>query len=182
MESPLPEGHTEDPWEFLLQHQKDTLNLQTQMVDIYNRFAASDSRSESRFTSLEARMDAKFEALTHSINRLSSDKGKEKESHGLLPTPESIVGSSSAARPERYNPWPNRNLDEHNGFLLQINRPIRNEQQPHFQFSKLEFLKFQGEDVKGWLKRCTRFFQLNPIPEESRVAFASIYLEAKADH
>ena len=99
-----------------------------------------------------------------------------------MPIPDAVIRSTSAPRAERFSPWPARNYDDANGFLPQFNRGMRNEHQPQFQFPKLDFPKFHGVDVKGWLKRCTRFFQLNPIPEESKVAFASIYLEAKADH
>ncbi|PKA53356.1 RNA-directed DNA polymerase like [Apostasia shenzhenica] len=45
---------------------------------------------------------------------------------------------------------------------------------------KLEFPKFNGDDVKGWLFRAERFFRLAGTAAESKVELASLYLEGKA--
>lgn len=59
----------------------------------------------------------------------------------------------------------------------------------------IDFPKFSGIGLQGWLKKCQRFFMLNPIyiffflirmlnpiEENQIVPFVSIHLEGKADH
>ncbi|KAL2230104.1 UNVERIFIED_CONTAM: Transposon Ty3-G Gag-Pol polyprotein [Sesamum indicum] len=47
--------------------------------------------------------------------------------------------------------------------------------------NRLEFPQFNGENARGWVRRCLRYFQLIPIPEDQRVSMASIYLQGKAE-
>nr|GEV26418.1 retrovirus-related Pol polyprotein from transposon 17.6 [Tanacetum cinerariifolium]GEX07176.1 retrovirus-related Pol polyprotein from transposon 17.6 [Tanacetum cinerariifolium] len=48
------------------------------------------------------------------------------------------------------------------------------------QMTKLEFLKFTGEDVKGRLYRCHQFFKVDNVDESEKVKLASIHLYDKA--
>ncbi|KAL2232626.1 UNVERIFIED_CONTAM: hypothetical protein Sindi_1442600 [Sesamum indicum] len=43
----------------------------------------------------------------------------------------------------------------------------------HSALNRLEFPYFDGENARGWVRRCTRYFQLIPIPEDQKVAMAS---------
>nr|GEW82281.1 hypothetical protein [Tanacetum cinerariifolium]GEW82282.1 hypothetical protein [Tanacetum cinerariifolium] len=45
---------------------------------------------------------------------------------------------------------------------------------------KIEFLKFHGVDVKGWVYRCKQFFKIDGIEEERRVELASMHLYDQA--
>ncbi|XP_011075658.1 uncharacterized protein LOC105160092 [Sesamum indicum] len=47
--------------------------------------------------------------------------------------------------------------------------------------NRLEFPHFDGENARGWVRRCSRYFQLIPIPEDQRVSMASIYMQGKAE-
>ncbi|KAL2235351.1 UNVERIFIED_CONTAM: Transposon Ty3-G Gag-Pol polyprotein [Sesamum indicum] len=47
--------------------------------------------------------------------------------------------------------------------------------------NRLEFPHFDGENARGWVRRCSRYFQLIPIPEDQRVSIASIYMQGKAE-
>ncbi|GKA70256.1 putative mitochondrial protein [Tanacetum coccineum] len=48
------------------------------------------------------------------------------------------------------------------------------------RMTKLEFPKFSGEDVKGWLYRCHQFFKVDNVDDNVKVKLASIHLFDKA--
>ncbi|XP_071716761.1 uncharacterized protein [Rutidosis leptorrhynchoides] len=48
------------------------------------------------------------------------------------------------------------------------------------RLSKIEFPKFEGEDVTGWLYRCRQFFTVDRIEEDDKVKIASIHMLGKA--
>jgi hypothetical protein len=48
------------------------------------------------------------------------------------------------------------------------------------RFCKLEFPKFNGEDVDGWIYRVEQFFAVDDTPEQSKLRYAVIHLEDKA--
>ncbi|PIN09089.1 hypothetical protein CDL12_18329 [Handroanthus impetiginosus] len=48
------------------------------------------------------------------------------------------------------------------------------------QFSRIEFPRFFGEDLKGWTFRCEQFFDMAKTPLHLRVKLASIHLEGEA--
>lgn len=48
------------------------------------------------------------------------------------------------------------------------------------RFSKVEFPRFNGDDVNGWFYRCELFFEVNGTPEEEKVRMATIHLKGKA--
>ncbi|GJS58032.1 putative mitochondrial protein [Tanacetum coccineum] len=48
------------------------------------------------------------------------------------------------------------------------------------RMTKIEFPKFKGEDVKGWVYRCKQFFKIDGIEEERKVELASMHLYDQA--
>ncbi|XP_074265326.1 uncharacterized protein LOC141587757 [Silene latifolia] len=48
------------------------------------------------------------------------------------------------------------------------------------RFSKIEFPRFNGEDVQGWVYRCEQFFEVDSTNEDLKVKLVSIHLEGKA--
>ncbi|GJW18248.1 hypothetical protein Tco_0025684 [Tanacetum coccineum] len=50
----------------------------------------------------------------------------------------------------------------------------------YLRMTKLEFSKFSGEDVKGWLFRCQQFFKVDNVSDEEKVKLASIHLFDKS--
>jgi len=48
------------------------------------------------------------------------------------------------------------------------------------RLSRINFPKFEGEDVQGWLYKCEQFFELDAIAENWRVKVASIHLSGRA--
>ncbi|GJS19025.1 reverse transcriptase [Tanacetum coccineum] len=56
----------------------------------------------------------------------------------------------------------------------------RGSQVHHSRLAKIEFSKFFGDDVKGWVFRCEKFFLIEQTPEKDKVTLISIYLYDKA--
>lgn len=48
------------------------------------------------------------------------------------------------------------------------------------RLSRVDFPKFEGEDIQGWIYRCEQFFELDSIAENRRVKIASIHLSGRA--
>ncbi|XP_076947035.1 uncharacterized protein LOC143618840 [Bidens hawaiensis] len=48
------------------------------------------------------------------------------------------------------------------------------------RIGKVEFPKFSGEDVEGWVYRCEHFFTLDETPDETKLRCAVIHLEGDA--
>ncbi|GJT35645.1 hypothetical protein Tco_0926064 [Tanacetum coccineum] len=55
--------------------------------------------------------------------------------------------------------------------LQELNQEMQGRPQNQNQFTrmtKVEFLKFSGDDVKGWIFRCEQFFDIDDIPEHQK--------------
>ena len=48
------------------------------------------------------------------------------------------------------------------------------------RLSKVEFPRFNGDDVKGWVYRCKQFFKIDGVMEDKKVELASMHLYDKA--
>ncbi|KAG8387730.1 hypothetical protein BUALT_Bualt02G0051800 [Buddleja alternifolia] len=48
------------------------------------------------------------------------------------------------------------------------------------RFSQVEFPKFRGEDLRGWVYRCEQFFEVDDTPPDAKVRIAAVHLEGKA--
>ena len=46
---------------------------------------------------------------------------------------------------------------------------------------RVEMPTFRGENPRGWLRKCRKYFKLNTIPAHQWVEVVSYYLEGKAD-
>ena len=46
--------------------------------------------------------------------------------------------------------------------------------------SRVDFPKFDGEDVRGWEYRCDQFFAIDNVADNMKVKVASIYMTGKA--
>lgn len=46
----------------------------------------------------------------------------------------------------------------------------------------VEFPRFNGDDPRGWVKKCQRFFNVNPVLEHEKVLLAAMHLDGKADN
>ncbi|KAG8369325.1 hypothetical protein BUALT_Bualt15G0139500 [Buddleja alternifolia] len=46
--------------------------------------------------------------------------------------------------------------------------------------SRVEFPKFWGEDLRGWVYRCEQFFEVDETPSDAKVKLAAVHLEGKA--
>nr|CAD1823577.1 unnamed protein product [Ananas comosus var. bracteatus] len=58
------------------------------------------------------------------------------------------------------------------------NNPIKS--QLSSRFTKVEFPRFNGMDLKGWVYRCEQFFEIDGTEEDAKVKLATIHLESRA--
>ncbi|XP_071712436.1 uncharacterized protein [Rutidosis leptorrhynchoides] len=48
------------------------------------------------------------------------------------------------------------------------------------RLTKLEFPKFEGDDVRGWIYKCKQFFEVDKVEETEKVRIASIHMYKRA--
>ena len=53
-------------------------------------------------------------------------------------------------------------------------------QMQHSRVAKIDFPKFSGDDVRGWLFRCEQLFLIDQVAEIDKVNLVSIHLYDKA--
>ncbi|KAL0313875.1 UNVERIFIED_CONTAM: hypothetical protein Sangu_2231900 [Sesamum angustifolium] len=46
--------------------------------------------------------------------------------------------------------------------------------------SKVEFLKFDGDDLRGWVFKCEQFFEVDDTPSDAKVKLAAVHIEGRA--
>jgi hypothetical protein len=51
----------------------------------------------------------------------------------------------------------------------------------HIPLPRMELSTFRGEDPRGWLRKCKKYFKIHSIPVHQWVEVVSYYLEGKAD-
>lgn len=69
-------------------------------------------------------------------------------------------------------PWQIQNNNHNKGHITNSN----------FRTPKIDFPKFGGNDPRGWLNKCDKFFQLNNTHDlRARVLCAALYMEGEAD-
>lgn len=88
------------------------------------------------------------------LTKLMSDKGKNVDENIL-------IGTTSSSQ-QRSTP----------------------ESNSHCQYSasltKIDFPRFDGNDLKSWLYKCVQFFELDGVVDPDKVKLAAIHLEGKA--
>lgn len=47
---------------------------------------------------------------------------------------------------------------------------------------KVDFPRFNGENLRGWLRKCHRYFMLNPMSNVEKILLASMHFEGKAEY
>ncbi|KAG8374820.1 hypothetical protein BUALT_Bualt10G0035300 [Buddleja alternifolia] len=68
----------------------------------------------------------------------------------------------------------------YNGGLLGANTGGQPGYQVPTKCFKVEFPKFYGEDLRGWVYRCEQFFEVDDTPPDAKVKLAALHLEGKA--
>ena len=53
-------------------------------------------------------------------------------------------------------------------------------QTSYTRLSKVEFPKFNGEDVRGWLYRCKQFFLIDNVAEQDKLSIVGVHLYDRA--
>lgn len=138
--------------------------------------AAINARVQTQFSNMDARMvgmDMKLELLCKAVAYLTATaKGKAP-----------MVSSSSDNPPGHRETHPIDNITEnraHNDLVLtSVPRSLAG---TLIKNISVEFPRFTGDDPRGWVKRCNRFFNVNPVLEQEKVMLAALHLEGKADN
>ena len=60
------------------------------------------------------------------------------------------------------------------------NSTMGRQPQQYGRMAKVEFPRFQGEDVRGWIFKCEQFFLIDNTPDDEKVKIASVHLSEKA--
>ncbi|GJW73991.1 hypothetical protein Tco_0133361 [Tanacetum coccineum] len=63
-----------------------------------------------------------------------------------------------------------------NGERTSTNRGSHMNNTHYGRMTKIEFPRFNGDDVKGWMYRCKQFFKIDGIEEERKVELASMHI------
>nr|GEU48888.1 hypothetical protein [Tanacetum cinerariifolium] len=93
---------------------------------------------------------------------------------------ETIVGMMKKSLPDIQISMANM-ANDITTFSLQNNQVLNSGPQLNLgRMAKIEFLKFSGDDVKGWVFRCEQFFMLEQTPELDKVNLVFIHLYDKA--
>ena len=59
-------------------------------------------------------------------------------------------------------------------------RQSENQNRQFGRMSKMEFPRFNGDDVKGWIFRCRQFFCIDQVEDEMKVGIAAMHVHDKA--
>ncbi|KAG8365939.1 hypothetical protein BUALT_Bualt17G0024100 [Buddleja alternifolia] len=120
--------------------------------------------------SLEQRKE--LEALREQVtaNAAKSDKMFEdiRNMIAAMAANQNPRGSAASMEQEDQSPMARGQGTPSHGYQLPTKR------------SKVEFPRFNGEDLRGWLFRAEQFFEVDETPVDTRVRLAAVYLEGKA--
>ncbi|KAL0427958.1 UNVERIFIED_CONTAM: hypothetical protein Slati_2970600 [Sesamum latifolium] len=65
--------------------------------------------------------------------------------------------------------------------ITTIKPPIKENPTQYNVIHRMDFHVFNGEEARTWIRRCNRYFQMIPIPEEHKVSLASVYMQGRAE-
>ena len=71
-------------------------------------------------------------------------------------------------------------IQPNTGMVERTQTQGQNGQSSISRMTKVEFPKFSGDDVRGWMFRCEQFFAIDNIPDDQKVRLISVHLFDKA--
>ncbi|KAL2516989.1 Uncharacterized protein Adt_13236 [Abeliophyllum distichum] len=107
-------------------------------------------------------MNEKYESIVAMLAKMSMSKDKQVEGLNVRSTSE---GSMLAGRSG------GDNRSERNGNDTMMNHKV----------PKIDFPQFGRENLREWVRKTNKYFQLHQIPEELKVGIAEMYLKGKTD-
>ncbi|XP_047322943.1 uncharacterized protein LOC124926704 [Impatiens glandulifera] len=133
-----------------------------ELNEIHSRNQAQDERllaQEARFE----RMEAMMASMSDAINRLST------------------TGNNQVPPDEGQNLRGDNHRDRRRGEDVR-HREVHNEEmyQPPTRLSKIDFPRFNGEEVDDWIYGVEMFFQIDRTSEESKMDYACAHLTGRA--
>ncbi|KAF9619585.1 hypothetical protein IFM89_007412 [Coptis chinensis] len=111
-----------------------------------------------------------MEYVTKGIDAMLANKGRDKEvdHSGILGSGSHVNNNLATTNFGQQAQWKWGNQQNKSGYCS-------------FKTPKTDFPKFEGDNVRSWVNKANRYFQINPIDEGQKVLFASLHLEGRAE-
>ena len=123
---------------------------------------------EAKVNSMQKSLDEANNSLQGIMMGVEKLQGKGKET-------ETLAGHSTNSRLHRTNITP---------IVLDLPKKLEKGNSSginSFKRPKVILAKFNGENPREWIKKCQRYFLLDPVMEEEKMLFASLHLEGAAE-
>lgn len=75
-------------------------------------------------------------------------------------------------------------FNTHSGWIPSFDNPLTKPlYQTQYKFPKMDFPRFDGKNVRGWISKAEKFFLLNPVMDSTtKVIYTALYLDEEADY
>ena len=139
-----------------------------------------------------AKLEESFQALQQSLQQswqaFQSDIKNKLDEHHLRLEEQKLQQERQQAQQERVNSNLNELITGLSRQVMQMTTQAHGEGSIQnsnsysnlSRLSRVDFPKFDGSDVQGWVYKCESFFGIDGTPDHAKVRVASIHLEGKA--
>ncbi|KAL4281537.1 hypothetical protein GQ457_03G002250 [Hibiscus cannabinus] len=142
---------------------------------------------ESRFEETASKLD-KNNSLLEKMIRMLAEKEEEQspasEKKNISQIDEPGILAAKPDKPFRVN---NMHLGEHSSGTENLKQEKDNfvsqmgSSGNFIPRPKIELPFFEGQNPRGWIKKCQKYFSIFAIPEHQKIEIASMYLNGKAE-
>ncbi|KAL0313621.1 UNVERIFIED_CONTAM: Retrovirus-related Pol polyprotein from transposon.6 [Sesamum radiatum] len=144
------------------------------LVDEKANMQASEDQLHSRLDQMaevQERIQSSVMGLEHTMGAMQQQLKSIAEHFQNYNRNKSILGEGLTASAERGS----------SSRVTAIQPSLEDNTTQYNAIHRMEFPVFNGEEAKTWIRRCTKYFQLIPIPEEQKVSLASVYMQGRAE-
>lgn len=150
----------------------------TELVQNQTEAQSSQQEVQKQVGDHTVQLESIASKLDQLIKHLAPTTGKENLNTGV-PTPivnvpnlANTMGNSGRAKGGiGVLPTPN-----HNGSNSETPTHVRN------KLPKVDFPRFEGENPRQWLRKCHKYFVVNPMPNCDQIVIAAMYMDGPADN
>ncbi|XP_012842971.1 PREDICTED: uncharacterized protein LOC105963142 [Erythranthe guttata] len=144
-------------------------SLRTELTtEFEEKIAEATRKSESRFDEMAKRFDE--------LGRLMAGmRGKDSAVNGGSPSNTNVA--AARGRPEANIPY-TIPMHRQGGKSYNFGGNSTSVQ----KVPKLDFPRFNGDNPRGWIRKCQKYFSINRMVDQERIVWASMHMEGKADH
>ncbi|KAF9623238.1 hypothetical protein IFM89_000727 [Coptis chinensis] len=138
--------------------------IDTKMAELHQRQDGVEEKVQIMQGTLESMMSNitnQFSKLNEKLEKQPEKFNDSRDQRGILGNPNGIFGAPNVIDLAR--------------------RQCSNGSFGNYKLPRAEFPRFNGEEPRVWVKKCQRFFTVNPIAEDQKVLFDSLYFEGKVE-